>query len=897
MLCLLASLFAPPTRAQDIAQRLSVRAGESLVVPLSTVESVMSIDENTAQVVASPGGFTVLGRASGDTIVQVFTPTTMRVYVVNVLPPPPAPPGPPPIANINDRGAITSFWGDNRYQIRYSEASTQRNRFDHLLTFHGRAGKGEYQANAQFMTGGLGDELQYASVGWLSDAKDVSLEGGDTNARLFGSTSSSAVPLRGLRSNLTRKFGQDRGEWTGELFLGEMRGPADPYATRLVQPAAGTSLSGVYTPRAMPDLRLSFGGSMLAFSTERTSVVQPGDSGVLVGVAARAVHKNGLGFELRSGLSASAARVDGASPSSAPSFGLTAQYHNSDGTQRLDYENSAPGMVMPQGGGAMPGSQRVSGSFDRHAKGVSVVASANYSWIKDLYRETGGGLSYRIGSTLPVTRQTNLSLAGGQSSVALPINSVSGQHYMRESSQTYAGARLDHTPLSGRYSAVSELNFTNTNSTDGSSRGASGNVSVQRRRSPEGKWDAAATLSGMANQVRIKETTLAVDQPPLDVTVAGSAQGRLVQGPFESFGGLGLQIKASPSYRLSPTVNVGLRFTPTAAHQLVATFSTFRWMQGGEWNYSASVSYTYHFGDAVHAAPIFEFMSYGVVEGRVCFDENSDGECSGSEAPVAGIPLVLSNGARTTTAPDGSYRFERVKPGFYHLDVDEAAVREKGRPTTVLAASFDLAVRGSESRNFAVARACRIRGHLVHDLDLNGRIDEGEPLFGGPLVVASGEGGTFQARVNNTGTFALTVPCGEYGLEIDPASLPAMHSAGDEEEVRVTTKANDTPVAKLLVTSIRTISGTVFIDKNGNGEQDEGEPIVSGARVRFGHTSGQTDETGAFLLRRLPAGAGEISVDAASLPAGLRPGASVKKSLPNDASALEDVRLPVVPEP
>jgi len=237
-----------------------------------------------------------------------------------------------------------------------------------------------------------------------------------------------------------------------------------------------------------------------------------------------------------------------------------------------------------------------------------------------------------------------------------------------------------------------------------------------------------------------------------------------------------------------------------------------------------------------------------------------------------------------------------VKPGFYHLDVDESAMREKGRPTTVLAASFDLAVRGNESRNFAVARACRIQGHLVHDLNGDGR-GEGEPLFGGPLVVATGEGATFQARVSTTGTFALTVPCGEYGLAIDPASLPSMHSAGDEEEVRVTTKSSDTAIVELLVHSIRTIAGTVFVDRNRSGKREADEPIVPSAVVHFGKAAGQTDETGAFLLRRLPAGAGELTVDPASLPAGLVPGAPVAKSLPNDAAALENVHLPVVPAP
>jgi hypothetical protein len=316
----------------------------------------MAIDEGLVQVAAAPDGLTIVGRRIGDTIVQAFTSSARYVYVVNVQPPPPAPPGPPPIPNINDHGAITGFWGDNRYEVRYSDSSLVPYRLDHLATFHGRAGAGEYQASAQFMTGGLGNRLQYGSLGWWNDAKDLSFEVGDTNGRTYGTSLSSAVPVRGLRSGLTRKLDRaNAGEWMAEIFAGEVRGAADPCATSLTQPAVGASVTGVYVPKAMADLRLSFGSSVLGFSMARASAFRPGDSGLLVGGIARAVHKNGLGLELRSAVSASAPHVDGAMASTVPSFGVTAQYQTSRGGQRLDYEDNRRGFVTPQTGGALPG--------------------------------------------------------------------------------------------------------------------------------------------------------------------------------------------------------------------------------------------------------------------------------------------------------------------------------------------------------------------------------------------------------------------------------------------------------------------------------------------------------------------------------------------------------------
>ena len=65
--------------------------------------------------------------------------------------------------------------------------------------------------------------------------------------------------------------------------------------------------------------------------------------------------------------------------------------------------------------------------------------------------------------------------------------------------------------------------------------------------------------------------------------------------------------------------------------------------------------------------------------------------------------------------------------------------------------------------------------------------------------------------------------------------------------------------------------------------------------VRFGKAAGRSDETGAFLLRRLPAGKGELVVDAASLPPDLRAVAPRAFKLGEDPAAVEDANVPVLP--
>ncbi len=901
VLCLSLLMLAPRAVAQqESAQRLSIFIGQSRVVQLADVGTVMVIDNQVAEAAPSEGGFTIIGHSSGDTIVQVFTASGLHVYVVAVQPPPPGPPGPPPPPNMMQTGAIKSFWADNRYQLHLSQSSTMGWYLDHTLSFHGRAGKGEYRAMAEFTNGDLGNEFQRGTVGWLSDKRDLGFEVGDTTGKLFGNTLAGGVALRGLRANRSYALANERGTWGYEVFTGEMLGSADVRGTSLSQPVVGGSVETSLSPRNLRDLRISLGSSVLAYSSARLSEQTPGLTGIIVGAVARAVRRNGFGLELRSGLSSSTAHATGARTESAASFGALALYQNEKGGQRIEYELDQRDFVSPQTGQRNPGYQRVSASFSRTIHGITGTGSGSYSEMEDLAGHALGALSYRFGATIPIHRQTNFTLSAGETSTAMPRIFAGTGLTFTEWTQSSVGARLDHTTRNGRLGFQSEVNYFTSESSDGDATGTNAMVSVQRRRPDNSRWDAAGAVSVNLSQTHAHldpsvPSAIAADQAPINFGVALGSQARFVQGPFESFGGLNLQTTEMPTFQVAPSVNLGVRFTPTAAHQIVATFNVTRAPGGGQTSYGTTVNYTYRFGDSIRAVPIFEFMSYGVVEGHICFDENSDGVCSPDEPPLPHVPILLSDGSHASSDANGYYRFERVKPGFYHLEVDEAAMRERGRPTTMLLASFDLPVRGDESHSFGVARACRIQGHVIHDVNLDGKGDPNEPLFGGPLVVATGAGGSFPLRVNNIGTFAGMVPCGEYDLEIDGSSLPELYSVGKIGTVHVVASATKIPSAMLTVTSIRTISGVVFLDRNGNGKKDVDEPAVAGALVRFGKVVGRSDETGSFLLRHLPAGRSELAVDPASLKPDTKAGAPRAIQLGAQPAALEDVNVPLSP--
>ena len=73
-----------------------------------------------------------------------------------------------------------------------------------------------------------------------------------------------------------------------------------------------------------------------------------------------------------------------------------------------------------------------------------------------------------------------------------------------------------------------------------------------------------------------------------------------------------------------------------------------------------------------------------------------------------------------------------------------------------------------------------------------------------------------------------------------------------------------TPTATATPTPVPafTLSGTVFLDYNGNGVRDDGEAPVSGATVRIAGLAATTGSDGSYTLRAVPAGRQMINVSA-----------------------------------
>ena len=110
----------------------------------------------------------------------------------------------------------------------------------------------------------------------------------------------------------------------------------------------------------------------------------------------------------------------------------------------------------------------------------------------------------------------------------------------------------------------------------------------------------------------------------------------------------------------------------------------------------------------------------------------------------------------------------------------------------------------------------------------------------------SGDDGTFE--------FKYLRP-GEYTIEIDRGTLPATVPAPNRQVATLRVEVARRTRFDLRVVPQRLISGTVFIDNDGDGRYSPGkDETVSGAYVMANGNFAVSDENGAYVLCNLPAG-------------------------------------------
>jgi uncharacterized protein (DUF2141 family) len=286
-----------------------------------------------------------------------------------------------------------------------------------------------------------------------------------------------------------------------------------------------------------------------------------------------------------------------------------------------------------------------------------------------------------------------------------------------------------------------------------------------------------------------------------------------------------------------------------------------------------------------------------------------------------------------TTNRNGRYSAD-VPPGPAVIDIDESTLppgylQTAGTdPTTVVVPSGGTA---TDQDGYQILPLGKVKGVIFEDINGDGTQDPNEPgIEGVDVVIFDTSGRALTLTTDEDGMYMADVPAGPAvtdivestlppgavqttGTDPTPVSVPEGGTATDLDgfqlpvaptpppsgttptAVPIPTRpptpgasptSGGTPAPTAKVTGTPTVeetappslvatgkvSGIVFLDVNGNGEQDDGEPGIPNVDVVITDSTGDvitltTDETGMYMAE-VPIGSTVINIDETALPPG-----------------------------
>ena len=301
-----------------------------------------------------------------------------------------------------------------------------------------------------------------------------------------------------------------------------------------------------------------------------------------------------------------------------------------------------------------------------------------------------------------------------------------------------------------------------------------------------------------------------------------------------------------------------------------------------------------------------------VIRGTVFCDEDDTSTQNNGEAGVAGVTVTLSNGQTAVTDANGNYEFTGLPAGDYTVTfptefegktlvdsnvggddtIDSDAVDNgDGTATT---GTISLGVNDVSENNDAGIEdpgTAAITGRYFCDENDND-VDDGEPGIAGATVTlldANGNPTGLTTTTDTNGNYSFTgLLAGTYAVafaaEASGKSFVALDDPdgnGDDTNdsdvdpftgttapitvaIGETSENNDAGVED---PGTAALGDTVFIDANGNGQQDAGEVGVEGVQVELIDVNGgpsqftTTDENGMYLFDNLDAGDYQVNFE------------------------------------
>ena len=301
--------------------------------------------------------------------------------------------------------------------------------------------------------------------------------------------------------------------------------------------------------------------------------------------------------------------------------------------------------------------------------------------------------------------------------------------------------------------------------------------------------------------------------------------------------------------------------------------------------------------------------STGSIGDRVWLDSDGDGIQDGAETGLGGVTVELydpgPDGAvgggddvlvdTATTDSNGNYVFPGLGADTYYAQLDTSTLPNGGSGLVTTTADPTAIIALSEGENYRQAdfgitsgpTTGAIGDRLWFDADGDGLQDPGETGIGGVEVVLTGPGcAPCTATTNADGTYLFTgLAAGDYKVNFNPATLPAIY---DPNPTNTTGNIDvDGLAGGDLVTNadfgftaagaVGSIGDLVFLDLDGDGVLDAGEPGIEGVTVDLLDAAGTTvlastttDADGNYSFLGLDAGTFQVRVtDTASVLVGL----------------------------
>ncbi len=303
----------------------------------------------------------------------------------------------------------------------------------------------------------------------------------------------------------------------------------------------------------------------------------------------------------------------------------------------------------------------------------------------------------------------------------------------------------------------------------------------------------------------------------------------------------------------------------------------------------------------------FGYTGNGVIGDLIWNDLDGDGIVDVGEPGIAGITVTVTtviNGETViytaVTDASGAYLIAGLPLGSYTVVVDPTALpagmTQTGDPDATKdntsTVTLTTAAPSSDAEDFGYQGPGVIGDLIWNDLDGDGIVDVGEPGLPGVTVTVTttinGSPVTYTATTGPTGAYEISgLALGDFTVTVDPTTLPpGVLPTGDPDG------GNDNTAAVTLTAAAPTsdtqdfgyqgpgsIGDVVWVDLDGDGTQDAGEPGIPGVTVTITTTidgsivlySATTDGNGVYTAAGLPLGVFTVAVDAATLPAGVTP--------------------------